>query len=466
MATTSLWRVGGRLGGVLLYAENPEKTTEVKAVNPPKDVDINALGDVIAYASREDATNVRQFVSGVNCDPKTARNEMLAVKQMFEKEGGTIAYHGYQSFAEGEVTPEQAHEIGVKLATELWGDKFQVLVATHLDKESHLHNHFVINTVSFIDGKKFYRSESDYRKMREVSDRLCREYGLSVIEDPTRKGRHYSEWLAEHNGQPTIRSQIRADVDRAAAASFTETEFLSLLEEMGYKVKVLGSSGKPLKHPALKPPGAKNYFRFDGLGKGYSLDVLLERVGSNTKRQVPFSEAEIAAAGQYRRKHVPKPKLKGLYALYIRYCFELGIIKKYPASRKRVSMNMREDIAKLEKLNAQTRFLGRHGIETFEDLDRFRNEAKDKLAGLDHTRNHLKNELKKALRTEDASLAEQLRIQISEISKDMKELRKDLSLCDAVEERSERVAAELAAIEKDQAEKEGREEKPYEQLLR
>ena len=105
----------------------------------------------------------------------------MAVKKRFGKDNGVMAYHGYQSFAPGEATPEAAHEIGVRLAERLWGDRYQVLVATHLDKESHLHNHFVVNSVSFLDGLRYYRSEKDYYAMRRESDRLCLEYGLSVL---------------------------------------------------------------------------------------------------------------------------------------------------------------------------------------------------------------------------------------------------------------------------------------------
>ena len=154
MATTSIWRVKGWLGKVVVYVENPDKTTNPKFFTD-KDMaeqDGQELSDVIRYAvnsrktqkaDNEDCAVVHRFVSGINCSPSTARDEMLAVKKRFGKEDGTVAYHGYQSFAPGEATPELAHEIGVKLATRLWGDRYQVIVATHLDKENHLHNHFV-----------------------------------------------------------------------------------------------------------------------------------------------------------------------------------------------------------------------------------------------------------------------------------------------------------------------------------
>lgn len=135
MAVTSLWAVRGNLGGVLDYAANPEKTD---------------LTNLLRYATQqrkttvqEEGAPVKQLVTGIHCAPATARQEMQAVKKRFGKEKGVIAYHGYQSFAPGECTPELAHEIGVKLARQLWGDRYQVLVATHLDKENHLHSHFV-----------------------------------------------------------------------------------------------------------------------------------------------------------------------------------------------------------------------------------------------------------------------------------------------------------------------------------
>lgn len=156
VATTSIWRVKGWLGKVVIYVENPDKTNN-PAFYESSDLSerqAQGLSDVIDYAvNREKTENIRadnegeeimqQFVSGVNCHPATAREEMLAVKRRFGKEDGTVAHHGYQSFAPGEATPEMAHEIGVKLAQQLWGEKYQVIVATHLDKANHLHNHFV-----------------------------------------------------------------------------------------------------------------------------------------------------------------------------------------------------------------------------------------------------------------------------------------------------------------------------------
>ena len=222
MAVTSIWRVHGSVGKVLDYVENAEKTTAVSTGD-------GDLSDVIDYAIQQRKTSqtqvrdgeevVQRFVSGINCNPRTAKMEMQKIKKFYGKEDGVIAYHGYQSFAPGEATPELAHEIGVKLAQRLWGDRYQVLVATHLDRANHLHSHFVINTVSFVDGIKYHRTKQDYKEMQRASDALCKEYGLSVIRNPKGRGKTYSEWAAEKDGKPTLRGIIRSDIDHPAEFS-------------------------------------------------------------------------------------------------------------------------------------------------------------------------------------------------------------------------------------------------------
>ena len=243
MAVTSIWRINGWLGNVVIYVENPEKTDNPKFYET-SEKGAQGLSDVINYAVNSEKTQKVDdenteihisFVSGINCHPSTARDEMLAVKRRFGKEDGTAAYHGYQSFATGEATPEMAHEIGIKLAESLWGDKYQVIVATHLDTENHLHNHFVVNTVSFIDGIKYYRSAKDYHDMQTTSDKLCREYGLSVIEEPRGTSKHYGEWRAEQEQRPTWRGIIRVDVDEVIRQSMTERQFFDNLRKRGYE---------------------------------------------------------------------------------------------------------------------------------------------------------------------------------------------------------------------------------------
>ena len=167
----------------------------------------------------------------------------------------------------------------------------------------HYHNHFVINSVSWADGKKFYNSPADYARMREVSDRLCREYAISVIQDPGRQTKNYAEWQAERSGRPTHRGSIRADIDRAIRAATTEREFLRVMGEMGYQIKVHGKDGKPLKYPALKPPDAKGYFRFHKLGEGYTLEEIRARILRNIHKQDVYKRQ-----GYYRSDGFPSDR--------------------------------------------------------------------------------------------------------------------------------------------------------------
>ena len=157
MAVTSIWRVHGRVGKVLDYVENAEKTTAVSSGD-------GDLSDVIDYAIQQRKTSqtqvrdgeevVQRFVSGINCHPNTAKMEMQKIKKFYGKEDGVIAYHGYQSFAPGEATPEIAHEIGIKLAQQLWGDRYQVLVATHLDRANHIKRVFDISQTTLTPTKQ------------------------------------------------------------------------------------------------------------------------------------------------------------------------------------------------------------------------------------------------------------------------------------------------------------------------
>ena len=211
MAVTAIWPIKGRVDKVIDYARNPEKTTEAGL---PELAALHAVDNVVEYAADEMKTERRSYVSCLNCREDTAAAQFMETKRLWGKPGGRVCYHGYQSFKADEVTAETAHEIGVRLAEELWGGRFEVVVATHCNT-GHYHNHFVINSVSWADGKKFYNSPADYARMREVSDRLCREYAISVIEDPGRQTKDYAEWQAERDGKPTHRGAIRADIDRA-----------------------------------------------------------------------------------------------------------------------------------------------------------------------------------------------------------------------------------------------------------
>ena len=446
MAVTSIWPTKGRVDQVINYARNPEKTTERSF---GEQAALHTIDGVVEYAADEMKTEQRSYVSCLNCREDTAAAQFMETKRFWGKLDGRVCYHGYQSFKADEVTAETAHEIGVKLAQELWGDRFEVVIATHCNT-GHYHNHFVINSVSFTDGYKFYNSHADYARMREVSDRLCREFAISVIENPGGRGKHYGEWLAEKNGKPTRKGSIRADIDRAILASTTERDFIRVMTEMGYVFKTRGESGAPLKYPALKPPDAKGYFRFHKLGEGYTLEEIKERILQNVRRQIPFPEAERTSVRRCRMRGKPTKKLTGLRALYFRYCYELHIIEKHPASVKRVSFLLREDVARLNRLDAETRFLGRAGIETIGELTAYREKAAAQMTALTNRRQTLRNQLRRLSRQGDTLAADAVRAQIKDVSQRLKTLRKEVVLCDGIAQRSGQVKENLELLKKQQ----------------
>lgn len=463
MATTSIWRVKGWLGKVVIYAENPEKTANPKfyADRELNEQDGQQLTDVIRYAvnsektqekGNEDGTPLHRFVSGINCSPATARDEMLAVKKRFGKKDGTVAYHGYQSFAPGEATPELAHEIGVKLATRLWGDRYQVIVATHLDKENHLHNHFVLNTVSFVDGIKYHRTKKDYHDMQTVSDELCREYRLSVIENPQYgKAKQYGEWRAEQEQRPTWRGLIRADMDEAIRQSMTERQFFDNLRKKGYEVKI----GKDI---SVRPPGKERFVRLiRNFGEDYSIEQIRRRILSQTRAEKKPSEPtrqviRIRLFGSLKKTR----KITGFRALYFHYCYLLGIFPKNKPkqNRRRLHFLLREDLLKLDAITAETRLLVGHRIDTAEQLFSYRDEVNGKITALTADRKQLYKAQRTAAVKSDPEKTAEVKTQIAALSKELAALRKEVVLCNRIAERSGVIQEKIKAVREDEQIKE------------
>ena len=339
MATTSIWSVKGWLGCIVVYAENPAKTENPAFFEKQGMTEQQAQGlvDVIDYAVQERKTVqaenpvlLRQLVTGVNCQPDTARDEMLRTKRLHKKDGGVVAYHGYQSFAPGEVSPGLAHKIGVRLAEQLWGDRFEVLVATHLDKANHLHNHFVVNSVSFADSKRYYRSEQDYYNMRTASDVLCREYGLSVIESPQAgRTQHYAEWQAAQQGKPNYRGMMKADIDRAIAEAMTERQFFDNLRAMGYSIK----RGEDI---TLRPIGRDRGLKLQrNFGPEYSIEGIRRRILEQARPRRPDPEPTRQVRVFFITRHVPTHAAAGLPGAVLPLLIFIGKASEAPPAPAR-----------------------------------------------------------------------------------------------------------------------------------
>jgi hypothetical protein len=354
---------------------------------------------------------------------------MTAVKKHFGKTDGVVAYHGYQSFAPTDrVTPETAHEIGVKLAERLWGERFQVLVCTHLDKANHLHNHFVVNNVSMVDGRKYYRSEKDYYDMQRESDTLCREYGLSVIAEPERgKYAHYAEWNAEREGKQTWRGLVKSDVDVAIKKSMTERQFFENLRKMGYEIKI----GKDI---SFRPPGKERFVRLQrNFGDDYTIERIRKRIltQSNPERIIIAPEPKkVRLTGTFHRA----PKLKGLRAKYYYYLYRMGVLpRKRTPNPKRVYFRFREDIRYMQNIARETQLLAKCGINTLEQLTAHKNGVTAKIIVLSSTRKKLRYKSRSIHDDEKLTAAKS---EIAELSTKITELRREVKLCEDIETRS------------------------------
>ncbi len=409
MATTAIWKVKGNLGRVVDYAANPDKTTYSHD-------ELQSLRDVMNYATQDYKTEEQRFVSGVNCIPEIARDQMMMVKRQFGKEGGIAAFHGYQSFAPGEVTPEQAHEIGVELAKKLWGDRFQVIVATHLDKE-HIHNHFVLNSVSFVDGKKYNDCKATYALMRQTSDRLCREHGLSVIETPE-QGRtmSYDTWDAEKRDKPTWYSQIRRDVDSCITRSILFEHFISNLKKQGYQVK----QGKYI---AIRPPGKERFVRLKTLGDNYTEEAIRRRIWEQEKAPL-YKRPPTSPKQHYRMLGKPR-KITGFRALYFHYLYWLRKWRTPTAPPRKRRYNMAE-IIKFDRYQEQFKFLVKYKIDTTDQLTMLAEATQNEIEILTAQRKAL-------YRLKQKKPSEEIALQIESINQSIKRHRREVNLCSQIE---------------------------------
>lgn len=442
MAVTSLWRVKGYIGKVVMYAMNPEKTTEsVSFQTDAKGAGAeDTLSGIVSYVERDKATNQKSLVYGIKCHKDTAVQDMMAVKRKFEKTDGVIAYHGYQSFAEGEVTPDKAHEIGKALAKELWGNRYQVLITTHLDKDSHIHNHFVINTVSYLDGKKFFRSNKDYYQMREVSDRLCKEYGLSVIRNPKSKGKSYAEWRAEFEGRPTVRGTIREAIDIAVSGSGSRLEFLDAMDQMGF---IIDQSGK---YPKIKHVGGERFVRFSSLGPGYSPEEILERIRYNDYPEFPEVPPQESPQQIFDGQDRPVASMN-YTAVYHCFVTALRITTERPNTNKKMCFLVREDQGKMRSYSDQLLMLTEHKIENREQLLAYRAEATAQIPEVIKLRQDMRNALKRAIRAGDEAMISKTKYNIDIYTRQLKKLRREIGACDGVLERMDSVREKLTRIE-------------------
>lgn len=419
MAVTSLWHIKGNLKDLIDYVENPDKTV-------PKGTE--DFFNVFSYVQNPAKTEKGEYVSAVNCLKETALQQMILTKKRYGKDDKYIAWHGYQSFQIGEVSPETAHEIGVKVAREMWGDKYQIVVTTHLDKD-HIHNHFAFNSVSFLDGKKYNYSNTERQRLRDTSDALCIEYGLSVINNP-HKAPSRPVWLDEKAGKPTRYNVYRADVQEAMDYSRSQKYMEEYLRRKGYIIDFTG------KHWKIRLPQYEHFTRLDTLNEKWTPENILRSMG----RGATFGSrrAYISYPPQMPQElkdwFKPFHRTSHIYRLYLHYCYLLGYLPKN-TDYKPTSPYLKEDLKKLEEISKQVRYMGKYHIETFDDLYADRNKIESEMSRLKEVRKKLENKIRRAKPEAKITLREEK----AGVTAQIAELRTKLKLNKGIEERSVKI---------------------------
>ena len=418
MATTGFWPVKSRLKEVIDYAENPDKTIDKRYV----DSDLYAT---LQYVSNSQKTDKRMYVSGINCNAKRAYERMTATKKRFGKMGGNVAYHGYQSFQTGEVTPEEAHKIGLETARQMWGKEYEIVVTTHLNTDN-VHNHFVVNSVSFKTGRKFENHISDHYRLREISDAVCLEYGKSVLKEAEFYGGAKKEYWLKQNGGLSHRELLKADIDAALAQSTNFKAFEIRLKDMGYEIR----RDERFAHYSVKAPSWQRAVRLDRLGKEYTPAAIRERLLGNQRSigYVPFHKPKYTPLLLLEIEYRKMKKMDGiqiLFELVIELCKLITGNNISSASPRPLSPAMRQEVVNLNKTLREHKFLCENHIDSPQELVSFMEEKREQISKLEKERQSIynRNRHKKS---------EKLNAEAREISSKIKPLREELSLAKAV----------------------------------
>ena len=247
--------------------------TKIKAIR-------GTLSKAIAYILNPEKTDEKLLVSSYGCASETAAREFEWTRKIAEQKGMTpvriIARHVIQSFEIGEVTPELAHEIGKQFADEILEGKYEYVLTTHIDKD-HVHNHLIFNAVDFVDYHAYKSYKRIYYDMREVSDRLCKENGLSVIPPSQNKGMGYKEYTEAKRGT-SWKQKLKQTIDRLVITAKDYDDFLRLMQEAGYEIK----TGKYI---SFRAEGQERFTRSKTIGENYTEERIKERIAGRTPRK-------------------------------------------------------------------------------------------------------------------------------------------------------------------------------------
>lgn len=331
------------------------------------------LRQAIEYVLNGDKTEEQILTATQNCTKESACHNMLSAKLRWNKMDKVQLYHIIQSFRPGEISPELALEIAQKFVQEhLPG--YQAVIGVHVDKK-HIHAHIVFNSVNQMTGEKYHsNAQSYYQQIRAISDRLCREHGLSVImSGEPAKAVSYIEWLRQSKGQPTFRSMLEADLQEAIEDANDIGHFFLLMEHKGYEIHY----GKRL---GFRLRGQERFMYPERKDRRFSEDGIRAAIAGNLEAIEEGRRPAVISRPRYRpyRKH---PKYTGFLALYVHYLYLLGKIgqRQYPP---RMTPHLQKAAMEFDAYREQFAFLRENGITTPADMDAFQARTEETLAKL------------------------------------------------------------------------------------
>lgn len=373
-------------------------------------------------------TEKQYYVTGINCDENNIYQEMMMVKEAYNKIDKIQGFHGFQSFKEGEVTPKKAHKIGVEFANEMWGDNFQVVVTTHLNT-NHLHNHFVVNSVSFKDGHKYNYSNSEMARLRRTNDTICEEHRLSFLEEKKTKKIDFNYYKNKDNY--SVRTQ--ADIGTAIKNSFSYQDFILYMKKNNYEV--IERYGKLSVRNLNRK---RNIIIERQFGEEYSIENINRKIIEEVPDKLSnddLIEFNKAKNNYHKYKH-------SLIALFIYYCLRINIYQKSPRNYP-ISEEMKKDINKLELYNFEVRFMAENKIYSCEELHCYKEVCKAALNDLIYVRKRTYEEKSKS---KDNLIKEECDMKINFYNESIEDFQTKVKTCNTVEKNNERIIKEFDNI--------------------
>ena len=416
------------------------------AVSKLWSINEGGLSRVLQYAANPKKTNNKLYVSGINCEPETAYEEFTAVKRSYAKTGGIEAYHGYLSFKEQDITPELSLKIGTEFAQEVWGKRFQVLVTVHTDTE-HPHCHFVINSVSFVDGKRLWGEEKAWFKFKQTADRLCEKYGLYYNPKPVRGKSSSYHYNREKKGEPTRYLLAREAIEKALSHSTNPKALKFSLSQLGYELTM----NDRRKYWTVTPKGGKKPIRLVKLSADYTPEAIRRRLLDNQHKLIPRFDYIKPRPKQYNLPTCGDRMLQrtsGIYRIYLYYAFRLGVIHSYRRpDPTRLHWIFKVELAYLDRLSEEVRLMGREKISTDVELFAYKHKLEDKIQTLTEERADLRKHSRRKISADELNETKYI---ISHITINLRKLRHELKLCEHIAERSKVMEQGLETVLNDE----------------